>query len=59
LASKKDYIVAQIDGRGSGGKGWDYQHQVYYSLGHLEAEDQIEVTKYAVVDVKYYIIVCP
>ena len=45
LASKKDYIVAQVDSRGSGGRGWDYQHKVYYRVGILEAEDQIEVIR--------------
>lgn len=45
LAGKKDYIVAQIDGRGSGGRGWQFQHQVYYRIGLLEVEDQIEVIR--------------
>ncbi len=45
LASKKNYIVAQVDSRGSGGRGWEFQHQVYYKLGNLEAEDQIEVIR--------------
>jgi len=45
LASKKDFIVAQVDGRGSGGRGWDFQHKVFYKLGALETADQIEVVR--------------
>ncbi|CAG7817996.1 unnamed protein product, partial [Allacma fusca] len=43
LSSKKDFIVAQVDSRGSGGRGWDFQHKVYYKVGVMEAEDQIAV----------------
>ncbi|ODM92407.1 Inactive dipeptidyl peptidase 10 [Orchesella cincta] len=46
LAGKKDYIVAQIDGRGSGGRGWGFQHQIYYRIGLLEVADQIEVIRF-------------
>ncbi|CAL8070496.1 unnamed protein product [Orchesella dallaii] len=46
LAGKKDYIVAQIDGRGSGGRGWGFQHQIYYRIGLLEVSDQIEVIRF-------------
>lgn len=45
LAGKRDYIIAQIDGRGSGGRGWQFQHQVYYKIGALEVADQIEVVR--------------
>ncbi|XP_017772534.1 PREDICTED: inactive dipeptidyl peptidase 10 [Nicrophorus vespilloides] len=46
LTGNKDYIVAQIDGRGSGGQGHKLLHQVYYKLGTVEVSDQIEVTEY-------------
>ncbi|CAG7726029.1 unnamed protein product [Allacma fusca] len=46
LASRKDFIVAQVDSRGSGGRGWDFQHKVYYKVGLFEAEDQIQVVRY-------------
>ncbi|VEN54444.1 unnamed protein product, partial [Callosobruchus maculatus] len=46
LVSQKDYIVAQIDGRGSAGQGHRLLHQVYRRLGTLEVEDQLEVTEY-------------
>lgn len=45
LASNKDFIVAQIDGRGSGGQGHQLLHKVYYKLGSLEVADQLEVTE--------------
>ncbi|CAB3385449.1 Hypothetical predicted protein [Cloeon dipterum] len=46
LASKRDYIVAQIDGRGSGGQGEKLLHEVYHRLGTVEVKDQLEVTEY-------------
>jgi dipeptidyl aminopeptidase/acylaminoacyl peptidase len=45
LASKRDYIVAQIDGRGSGGQGQKLLHEVYHRLGTVEVKDQLEVTE--------------
>ncbi|XP_076651634.1 dipeptidyl peptidase 10 isoform X1 [Halictus rubicundus] len=46
LASRKNVIVAQIDGRGSGGQGYKFLHEVYYRLGSVEVADQLEVTEY-------------
>ncbi|XP_012217844.1 inactive dipeptidyl peptidase 10 isoform X2 [Linepithema humile] len=46
LASQKNVIVAQIDGRGSGGQGYKLLHEVYYRLGSVEVADQLEVTEY-------------
>lgn len=46
LAGTKDYIVAQIDGRGSSGQGYRLQHEVYRRLGTVEVSDQLEVTEY-------------
>lgn len=46
LASRKNMIVAQIDGRGSGGQGYKFLHEVYYRLGSIEVSDQLEVTEY-------------
>ncbi|XP_063983227.1 uncharacterized protein LOC135165658 [Diachasmimorpha longicaudata] len=46
LASRKNVIVAQIDGRGSGGQGYKLLHEVYYRLGTVEVADQLEVTEY-------------
>ncbi|XP_018575079.1 venom dipeptidyl peptidase 4-like, partial [Anoplophora glabripennis] len=46
LSGHKDFIIAQIDGRGSGGQGHQLLHKVYYKLGSVEVADQLEVTEY-------------
>lgn len=46
LSGNKDYIVAQIDGRGSSGQGYRLLHEVYRRLGTVEVSDQLEVTEY-------------
>ncbi|XP_059616600.1 inactive dipeptidyl peptidase 10 isoform X2 [Phlebotomus argentipes] len=46
LAGTKDYIVTQIDGRGSSGQGYQLLHEVYRRLGTVEVSDQLEVTEY-------------
>lgn len=46
MASRKNVIVAQIDGRGSGGQGHQLLHEVYMKLGSVEVADQLEVTEY-------------
>ena len=45
LAGNRDFIVAQIDGRGSGGQGYQMLHEVYMKLGTVEVADQLEVTE--------------
>ncbi|XP_066142591.1 inactive dipeptidyl peptidase 10 [Euwallacea fornicatus] len=46
LAGNKNFIIAQIDGRGSGGQGHQLLHKVYFKLGSVEVADQLEVTEY-------------
>uniref|UniRef100_A0A336M1A4 Venom dipeptidyl peptidase 4 n=2 Tax=Culicoides sonorensis TaxID=179676 RepID=A0A336M1A4_CULSO len=46
LAGTKDYIITQIDGRGSSGQGYQLLHEVYRRLGTVEISDQLEVTEY-------------
>ncbi|KAL0277472.1 UNVERIFIED_CONTAM: hypothetical protein PYX00_004738 [Menopon gallinae] len=46
LASNKEYIIAQIDGRGSSGQGYQLMHEIYHRLGTVEVADQLEVTEY-------------
>jgi inactive dipeptidyl peptidase 10 len=46
LAGTKDYIVTQIDGRGSSGQGYQLMHEVYRRLGTVEVKDQLEVSEY-------------
>ncbi|XP_022232305.2 uncharacterized protein LOC111080796 isoform X2 [Drosophila obscura] len=46
LAGSKDYIVVEIDGRGSAGQGYQLLHEVYKRLGSVEVSDQLEVSEY-------------
>jgi inactive dipeptidyl peptidase 10 len=46
LAGTKDYIVTEIDGRGSSGQGYQLMHEVYRRLGNVEVSDQLEVSEY-------------
>ncbi|XP_014215068.1 inactive dipeptidyl peptidase 10-like [Copidosoma floridanum] len=45
LASSKNFIVAQIDSRGSGGQGYKLLHEIHNRLGTVEVSDQLEVTE--------------
>ncbi len=40
------FVCACIDGRGTGGRGADFEKQTYQRLGQLEAEDQAEAALY-------------
>lgn len=46
LSGAKDYIVAQIDGRGSSGQGYSLLYEIHQRLGTVEVSDQLEVTEY-------------
>ena len=45
LTTSEDIIYAVIDGRGSGYRGDDLLHEIYYNVGRVEVQDQIDVTK--------------
>lgn len=45
-AAMQGYIVACVDGRGTGGRGADFEHVVYRRLGHYESIDQIAASDY-------------
>lgn len=45
LCSQREFVVAQIDGRGSGFQGEEMRAQVYGKLGKLEVEDQLAILK--------------
>ncbi|XP_044742595.1 venom dipeptidyl peptidase 4 isoform X2 [Chrysoperla carnea] len=45
LSSSKNFIIAKIDGRGSGLKGDRMMHSIYRRLGTYEIIDQINVTR--------------
>ena len=41
LASNENVIYVSVDGRGSGGRGDKFLHEIYRRLGTAEVEDQI------------------
>lgn len=45
LTTSEGVIYGLIDGRGSGFKGDDMLHEIYYNIGIVEVQDQIDVTK--------------
>lgn len=45
LASNYDVVYASIDGRGTGFQSNEFLYQVFHSLGTVEMQDQIDVTK--------------
>ena len=45
MLAEKGYIVACVDGRGTGFKGRDFKKITYKELGKYEIEDQIEAAK--------------
>ena len=46
--TQEGYIVVSVDNRGTGGRGRDFEKQVYKKLGQYEVEDQIDAAKYLV-----------
>ena len=40
--SQQGYIVVCVDGRGTGGRGAEFEKCIYLRLGELEAKDQVE-----------------
>lgn len=40
------YVIASIDGRGTGARGTEFRKSTYLQLGVLETKDQIEAAKY-------------
>ena len=45
LTTTESVIYAVIDGRGSGFRGDDLLHEIYYNLGGVEVQDQLDVTR--------------
>ena len=46
MLAEKGYIIASVDGRGTGGKGSNFTKVTYKELGKYETIDQIESAKY-------------
>ena len=46
LLAQRGYVVASVDGRGTGGRGEKFRKCTYRTLGKLEVIDQIEAARY-------------
>ena len=44
--AQKGFISVCVDGRGTGGRGADFEKQTYLKLGQMEAQDQVETALY-------------
>ena len=44
--SQKGYIIVCVDGRGTGGRGADFEKCTYLKIGDLESKDQVEAALY-------------
>ena len=44
--AQEGFIVACVDGRGTGGRGADFEKCTYLKLGDLESKDQVETALY-------------
>ncbi|KAF6775017.1 hypothetical protein AHF37_06090 [Paragonimus kellicotti] len=45
LAATIKMVVLTVDGRGTGGRGRRFEHQLYKKLGVVEVEDQLDAVK--------------
>lgn len=46
ILAQEGYVVACVDGRGTGGRGEEFRKCTYMQLGNLEVKDQIETAHY-------------
>ncbi|XP_049940274.1 inactive dipeptidyl peptidase 10-like [Schistocerca serialis cubense] len=53
LASRRNFIVAEVDGRGSGFQGDYIRHQIHRKFGSIEIRDQIDVVEYLTNNLKF------
>lgn len=44
--AQKGFIIVCVDGRGTGGRGADFEKCTYLKLGELESKDQVETAQY-------------
>lgn len=44
--AQEGFIVVSVDGRGTGGRGSDFEKCTYLNLGNLESKDQVETALY-------------
>ena len=46
LLAQKGYVIASVDGRGTGARGAAFKKITYKNLGHWEVHDQIEAARF-------------
>jgi dipeptidyl-peptidase 4 len=46
MLAQKGYVIACVDGRGTGARGQEFKKSTYLQLGKLESDDQIAAAKY-------------
>lgn len=46
VLASQGYVVACVDGRGTGARGTDFRKSTYLKLGKYETEDQVEAANY-------------
>ena len=46
MLAQKEYVIACVDNRGTGGKGAEFKKMTYKELGKYETIDQIDAAKY-------------
>lgn len=46
--AQEGFIVVSVDGRGTGGRGSEFEKCTYLNLGNLESKDQVETALYVV-----------
>ena len=44
--TQKGYIIVSVDGRGTGGRGAEFEKCTYLKIGDLESKDQVETALY-------------
>ena len=44
--AQEGFIIACVDGRGTGGRGDEFEKSTYLRLGDLESKDQVETALY-------------
>ncbi len=44
--AQQGFIVVCVDGRGTGGRGAEFEKCIYLKLGQLESKDQVETARY-------------
>ena len=46
MLAQKGFVVVSVDGRGTGGRGYEFRTCTYGKLGDLESTDQVEAAKW-------------